>query len=61
MPLPQFLLMLVLVIVVAAATVWLATSFGIALPALALVAVIAAAVAHVAGRPGDGSNHHQGN
>lgn len=61
MPLPQFLLMLAVVIIAAAATLWLATSVGVALPALAVVAVIAAAVVHVAGRPGDGPNHHQGN
>lgn len=61
MPLPQFLLMLAVVIIAAAATLWLATSAGVALPALALVAVIAAAVIHVSVRPGDGPNHHHGN
>ncbi len=50
MPLPQFLMLMLAVIVAAAATLWLSLSHGVPFVALALVALIAAGVLHLGGR-----------
>lgn len=57
MPLPQFLLMLVAVIIAAAVTVWVALSAGVPPLALGLIALIAVAALHLALRDkGDGGH-----
>ncbi len=63
MPLPQFLLMLVAVIIAAAVTVWVALSAGMPPLALGLIALIAVAVLHLALRdksdPRHGKHRHR--
>lgn len=54
MPLPHFLLMLAAVIISAGITLWLASTFGVPLFALGLLALMAAAIAHYAAR----DHHH---
>ncbi|WP_372839928.1 hypothetical protein [Phaeovulum sp.] len=44
MPLPHFLILLALVIAAAAATLWFATSAGVPVAVLALVALVGAAL-----------------
>ncbi|WBU57287.1 hypothetical protein [Paracoccus sediminicola] len=48
MPLPQFLLLIAAVILAAAATLWVSLSQGVPIVALALAALIAAGVVHLA-------------
>ena len=50
MPLPHFLLMLLLVIVAAAMTIWAVSAAGVPMTALALTALLAAAVVGLVGR-----------
>lgn len=54
MPLPHFLLLVIAVIALAAATLWLALAAGVPLAALGMGALIAAAAAHLGARMGDG-------
>ena len=65
MPLPHFLLLVAAVILAAGVTLFLALSLGVPLQALALGVAIAAAVAHLSGRIGNGPprkapRHHTG-
>ena len=46
MPLPQFLLMILAVILAAGLTIWVADAVGVGLVALGLLALIGAALAH---------------
>ena len=57
MPLPHFLMLVLAVIVAAGVTLILAVSLGVPLPVLALGTVIAAAVAHLSARIGNGPRH----
>lgn len=50
MPLPHFLLMLVVVIVAALLTIWAAVSVGVPIAVLGVLLLIAAMLAHLAGR-----------
>lgn len=50
MPLPHFLLMVLAVIIAAGVSLVLALAAGIPLPVLALVAAVAAVIAHLAAR-----------
>ncbi len=50
MPLPQFLLLVLTVIVAAAMTLWLALSSGVPFAALVLVALSAALAVHLTAR-----------
>ncbi|MDP1667812.1 hypothetical protein [Phaeovulum sp.] len=50
MPLPHFLMLLVVVIAAAAATLWVASSAGVPLAALALAAVVGAALIRLLAR-----------
>ncbi|WP_299359282.1 hypothetical protein [uncultured Paracoccus sp.] len=59
MPLPHFLLMLAAIILVAAATLWVALWAGVPAQVLALVALVGAAVVHLT-RTGDGPHHTPG-
>lgn len=54
MPLPHFLLMIAIVILAAAVTVWATLSAGIPLAALALIALTGAAVLHLSMRDHEG-------
>lgn len=47
MPLPHFLLLILMVIIAAAFTLWISFTSGVSLIALLLPALMAAAVAHV--------------
>ena len=60
MPLPHFLLLVAAVILAAGVTLFLALSLGVPLQALALGVAIAAAVAHLSGRIGNGPRHTPG-
>lgn len=57
MPLPHFLLLVAAVILTAGATLVLALIMGVPLQALALAAGIAAVVAHLSARIGNGPRH----
>ncbi|MDO5369558.1 hypothetical protein [Paracoccus sp. (in: a-proteobacteria)] len=57
MPLPHFLMLVLAVIVAAGVTLVVAVSLGIPLQVLALGTVIAAAVAHLSARIGNGPRH----
>ena len=48
MPLPHFLILLIAIVLAAALTIWLASVVGIPFFALALAALTAAGVAHLA-------------
>jgi len=50
MPLPHFLLVLALVILAAALTIWAASSAGVPMAAMGLTALLAAAVVGLVGR-----------
>lgn len=50
MPLPHFLIMLLLVLLAAALTIWAASSAGLPLAALAITALLAAAALHLASK-----------
>ena len=61
MPLPHFLLTVLAVIIAAGVSLVLALAAGIPLPVLALVAAVAAVIAHLAARTGaglDNGPHH---
>ena len=60
MPLPHFLLLVAAVILAVGATLILALALGVPLQALALAAGIAAAVAHLSARVGNGPRHTPG-
>ena len=60
MPLPHFLLLVAAVILAAGVTLILALAMGVPLPALALAAGIAAVVAHLSARTGNGPRHTPG-
>lgn len=59
MPLPQFLILLALIIVAAMLSVWAAWAVGVPLAVMGIGALIAAGVAHLATRPP--SDRHHGN
>lgn len=50
MPLPHFLILIIAVTLAAGLTIWAASAVGIPLFALALIALMAAAIAHLAMR-----------
>jgi len=50
MPLPHFLILVLAVILAAGLTIWAASAVGVPMLALGLVALMAAAVAHLAMR-----------
>lgn len=50
MPLPQFLALIVLVILAAALTIWAASSAGMPMAALAVSALLAAGLVRLVGR-----------
>lgn len=50
MPLPHFLILILAVILAAGLTIWAASAVGVPIFALALVALMAAAIAHLARR-----------
>ncbi|HWL58770.1 MAG TPA: hypothetical protein VNQ78_19125 [Paracoccus sp. (in: a-proteobacteria)] len=50
MPLPHFLILIFAVILAAGLTIWAASAVGVPLFALALIALMAAAIAHLATR-----------
>ncbi|MNU03330.1 hypothetical protein D3C72_2473130 [compost metagenome] len=50
MPLPHFLVLIFTVILAAAVTIWAASAVGVPLVALGLIALMAAAIAHLAWR-----------
>ncbi|MDO5632899.1 MAG: hypothetical protein Q4G22_13840 [Paracoccus sp. (in: a-proteobacteria)] len=54
MPLPHFLLMIAIVILLAAVTLWASVAAGIPLAALAIVALMGAAVLHLSMRDHEG-------
>ncbi|SFA44705.1 hypothetical protein SAMN04487972_103253 [Paracoccus halophilus] len=54
MPLPHFLLLILVVILAAGVTIWMANAAGIPLFALGLVALLAAALVHLSAR-----DHHK--
>ena len=54
MPLPHFLLMIAVVVMAAALTVWASVSAGVPLIALALIALTGAAVLHLSMRDHEG-------
>jgi|GEM_PF-6390534 len=60
MPLPHFLMLVVAVIVAAGVTLFVALSLGVPFPVLALGTVVAAAVAHLSARIGNGPHHTPG-
>lgn len=54
MPLPHFLLMIAVVVMAAALTIWASVSAGVPLIALALIALTGAAVLHLSMRDHEG-------
>lgn len=50
MPLPHFLILLAVVVIAAGATIWLATSSGVSIAALAVMALIGAGVVRLLAR-----------
>jgi hypothetical protein len=50
MPLPHFLALLVIVILAAALTLWLASAFGVSMAILALLALIGAGIVRLMAR-----------
>jgi hypothetical protein len=60
MPLPHFLMLVAAVIVAAGVTLILALSLGIPLQVLVLGTAVAAAIAHLSARIGNGPRHTPG-
>ncbi len=50
MPLPHFLILLAVVVIAAGATIWLATSSGVSIATLAVMALIGAGVVRLLAR-----------
>lgn len=50
MPLPHFLMMMLLVLLAAVLTIWAAASAGLPVATLAVTALLAAAAVHLVGR-----------